>query len=185
MPLCIVDYTNNNLVRAVGYKLRCIAWKLTYSFPNAQKSKTLLLMKINCALPECHDLQHLNLAFEGSGKPIKPAILILDAAKLVEFLFSGDDDFFPGEGRIERIERNFAASNTLELPIIYHNRVAAHYQDGRHRTMALAKRGLKTIPFLTAEAMKTALLTQFGGDKQIGLLEYDFQNCSSYQVYGI
>lgn len=143
-------------------------------------------MKINCALPDGHDhLQNLDEAFQRSGTPIKPVIVILDTYKLMHFLFVSETNFVPGEGRVENIEDCLSNGNALVLPIIFHNGKKANYVDGRHRTNALANRRLKTIPFLTAEAMKDALLAEFGGSQQDALAAYDFANCCQYPIYGI
>lgn len=115
--------------------------------------------------------------------PIKPVIVILDAAKLEKVLYTGTNALIPKAIRIERAEEYISASNTVALPIVSHKNASASFQDGRHRTIALTKRGQTTIPCLTAEPMKDALLAEFGASKQEALANYDFTACSLYPIY--
>jgi len=141
-------------------------------------------MTINCVLPPHHNLTNLDTAFERSGSPIVPVIVILDSQKLSNFL---RDDEFPFEPNANRLAKTsgITISGWLELPIIVHNGVTPFFYDGRHRTTSLAAAGVATIPFLTAEPMKQALLDAFGGAKEIGLSTFSFADCGKYAIYGV
>lgn len=142
------------------------------------------IMTINCVLPHHHNLQSLDPAFERSGTPIVPVIVILDSQKLSNFLQIGPFPFEPNANRLAKTN-SIATGGWLELPIIVYNGAAISFIDGRHRTTSLTAAGIATIPFLTADPMKQTLLNAFGGPKAIALSTYSFVSCNNYAIYGI
>ncbi|CAI8993876.1 hypothetical protein EMIT0P218_80063 [Pseudomonas sp. IT-P218] len=54
---------------------------------------------------------------------------------------------------------------------------------GRHRTLALAAEGFKTVPFLVSERA-ARLLEAHWGNMSDALLEYDFSFCETKLLVG-
>ncbi|MNG40880.1 hypothetical protein D3C84_1297040 [compost metagenome] len=55
--------------------------------------------------------------------------------------------------------------------------------EGRHRTLALAEEGFKTVPFLVSERA-ALLLNAYWGSIKDAQLEYDFSFCETKLLIG-
>lgn len=115
----------------------------------------------------------------------RPVIAVLDPQKVFAALQGKGGHFVPVESRLERLMK-ICVNGYLELPDVRDGAFGGVvFQQGRHRTAALAKLGFTAYPVVTSDRDALSLLAKFGALVDDAAKHFDWTGITDYPVAGL